>query len=1346
MAKALQALGVSVGDSFLDPNEWNPTGYFEHPDIVRLNDQLLGLVGKRWDSLALPPWQEWEALTTPYQAEALEILERDFGQEVVFGIKDPRATRLLPFWLSTFKRAGVKPYHVVALRNPMSVARSLAARDGFTPEKSYLLWVQHMFAAVRDTEGKPRVVVDYDALIAEPRAQLERIAAMLDMPRTDESRGAITAYADSFLSHSLRRSVHDPKAVRGDPRAGELVGKAYDLLRRLSQDRVTPLEDTPTFKRQWRALGNLLEDTASIFRYLDARENQIEALAAGMEAKVLAAVNSQATDSPTALLSTTDQVARESSLVEAQARILPAARPLKARRKEKGSDLRVSVVIPLYNHERFIEAAMESIFAQTVRPAEIIIIDDGSTDGSVERVRHLCKDRPEVIFWSWPNQGAHHTLNAAIHRATGDFVAVLNSDDRYDPDRLAACLAVMQSHPTVDVVFTEVSFIDENGQGVESRWYEEALAFYKASGDLALALCHANFLMTTSNLFIRRAAFDSVGYFSSLRYAHDLEFFLRLILAGKSIHFLERRLLEYRFHSKNTIAENRAGTDVERAAVLAFFLHRRGLADGTREERDARLQRYVGVLEQQGITEMVEYCFALLEREQGKERLAGQESAAEELRRVLSRLGMGSASPESDNSLFTQFVAARNRLLRTADAVSTALSEHATEVDRLHGVLADKDQGLQKQEAEIRRLNDALVARDAALTAPAFMIAQLNDVLVTKDQGLAEQAAEIRRLHGVVVAKDSAVAEQAAEIQRLNDVLEAKDSAVAEQAAEIQRLNDVMLAKDSALAEQAAEIRRMNDFLVAKKAALAEQAAVIRRMNEVVVEKDRALAQGVTEIQRMSDALVAKDRTLTQHVTEIRRLRDAVEEQERVAADHGKRIHHLMTEMDEQRRALTKSMNKTDVLEAALADRERELAAWRQTSWYKLGQAWDQQGWSVNKIGKVTYHLMRGVTPETLKQPVRPLVGRLKRRMQGRGPAAMPVPQLVKPDDDARARRPRALHVIANFMLGGSSRLVVDLIEGLGNTYEQKVVTSFLPSPAAYHGIDVVEFRSPQSPEDVLPFLLEYRPSLVHVHYWGDCDFWWYDIFFRAIKTLGCRVIENVNTPVYPYQADFVDRYVYVSSYVRSTFGEENGSRNLTIYPGSDFGLFSRRGNRQLPADCLGMVYRLENDKLNEQSIDVFIKVVQRRPQTNVIIVGGGTFLEPYRRAARDAGVESNFVFTGYVDYSKLPELYEQMTIFVAPVWKESFGQVSSFAMSMGIPITGYNVGGLAEIVDDVSLLAKAGDSDELATLVIQLLDDPERCRRIGVRSRERALALFSVEAMLDAYRNVYGELLGVPG
>src|SRR5439155_12243129 len=162
-------------------------------------------------------------------------------------------------------------------------------------------------------------------------------------------------------------------------------------------------------------------------------------------------------------------------------------------------------------------------------------IDDGSSDGSADTMRRLCKERPEIIFWSRPNQGAHHTLNAAIHRASAEFVAILNSDDRYHPERLASCLDALRAHPAADVVATEIAFLDDAGEAVASPWYEDALAFYKSTGDLPLALCRANFLMTTSNLFMRRSVFESVGYFSPLRYTHDLEFFLRLILERKEI-------------------------------------------------------------------------------------------------------------------------------------------------------------------------------------------------------------------------------------------------------------------------------------------------------------------------------------------------------------------------------------------------------------------------------------------------------------------------------------------------------------------------------------------------------------------------------------------------------------------------------------------------------------------------------------------------------------------------------------------------------------------------------------------------------------------------------------------
>ncbi len=335
-----------------------------------------------------------------------------------------------------------------------------------------------------------------------------------------------------------------------------------------------------------------------------------------------------------------------------------------------GTDFRVSVVIPLYNHEKYIVAAIESVFSQTLRPAEVIIIDDGSFDGSVEKVRRLCKDHPEIIFWSWPNQGAHHTLNAAILRATGDFVAILNSDDCYHPERLAACLAIVQSDPSIDIVATKMSFLNDLGNVVGSPWYENAVAFYKQNGNLPLGLFHANFLVTTSNLFIRRSVFELIGYFSPLRYTHDLEFCLRLILGKRHIHFLERPLLFYRLHKANTIAENKAREDVERATVFAFFLHRQELMDGIDEVWHSRIERYVEVLGQQGLLEMVENFLAVLEGGHHRKDGAIADSLPSEFLYLLSRLGTEWVARGAGGPLLDKFISARNAYLQRKESDS----------------------------------------------------------------------------------------------------------------------------------------------------------------------------------------------------------------------------------------------------------------------------------------------------------------------------------------------------------------------------------------------------------------------------------------------------------------------------------------------------------------------------------------------------------------------------------------------------------------------------------------------------------------------------------------------------
>ena len=121
--------------------------------------------------------------------------------------------------------------------------------------------------------------------------------------------------------------------------------------------------------------------------------------------------------------------------------------------------------------------------------------------------------------------------------------------------------------------------------------------------------------------------------------------------------------------------------------------------------------------------------------------------------------------------------------------------------------------------------------------------------------------------------------------------------------------------------------------------------------------------------------------------------------------------------------------------------------------------------------------------------------------------------------------------------------------------------------------------------------------------------------------------------------------------------------------------------------------------------------------------------------------MQDRFEFPGFVSYESLPEYYRRMSIFVAPVWKESFGQVSSFAMAMGIPVCGYDVGGLREILGDSSMLAPPGDVSGLADIAIRLLESKSDRAAKGASQRQRAHQLFSLQGMVNAYRDVYANV-----
>ncbi len=99
-------------------------------------------------------------------------------------------------------------------------------------------------------------------------------------------------------------------------------------------------------------------------------------------------------------------------------------------------ELEVSIIIPLFNHEKFISEAIESILTQKFTNYEVIIIDDGSTDNSYEKLKDYCNKYNNISYYYQKNSGAHNAINRGIRKASGNYIYILNSDDVYAKDRL----------------------------------------------------------------------------------------------------------------------------------------------------------------------------------------------------------------------------------------------------------------------------------------------------------------------------------------------------------------------------------------------------------------------------------------------------------------------------------------------------------------------------------------------------------------------------------------------------------------------------------------------------------------------------------------------------------------------------------------------------------------------------------------------------------------------------------------------------------------------------------------------------------------------------------------------
>lgn len=262
----------------------------------------------------------------------------------------------------------------------------------------------------------------------------------------------------------------------------------------------------------------------------------------------------------------------------------------------------VSVVIPSYNHGAYIMSAVDSVLGQSFKKLELIVVDDGSKDNSVELLRQV-RD-PRFILHAQDNQGAHAAINRGLSLCQGDYIAILNSDDVFHRDRISECLAAMDS-AGADLASTWIEVIDADGakKGVKRGWENMRPGWASGAGvdgfwnrdDFRLNLLSSNFVSTTSNIVMRRSVYGRIGGMRNLRYAHDWDFMLRAA-AEVECTLVRAPLMQYRLHGANTISTHRKWMLFEVCWVLAANLHRfegrelYGPSAGSAEERIAMLR------------------------------------------------------------------------------------------------------------------------------------------------------------------------------------------------------------------------------------------------------------------------------------------------------------------------------------------------------------------------------------------------------------------------------------------------------------------------------------------------------------------------------------------------------------------------------------------------------------------------------------------------------------------------------------------------------------------------------------------------------------------------------------
>ncbi len=215
----------------------------------------------------------------------------------------------------------------------------------------------------------------------------------------------------------------------------------------------------------------------------------------------------------------------------------------------------ISIITASYNYENYIKETIESVLNQTYQNWELIIVDDGSKDNSVNVIKSYCEKDSRIKLFQHEggiNKGLAETIKLGVSKANGEWIAFLESDDKFMPECLEEKIKVAEKNPEIGFIFSDLETFGEVNTKIDKNYLYEAMKqkYKKTCIDMSIDLLKQNWISTFSIVMLKKSLLDNCNYDTPIQAFLDRWIWIQVSQKTK-FYYLDKKLTMWRIHSKS---------------------------------------------------------------------------------------------------------------------------------------------------------------------------------------------------------------------------------------------------------------------------------------------------------------------------------------------------------------------------------------------------------------------------------------------------------------------------------------------------------------------------------------------------------------------------------------------------------------------------------------------------------------------------------------------------------------------------------------------------------------------------------------------------------------------------